>query len=246
MQYCAITDIGKKRISNQDCFRISKIGDYFISVVCDGMGGANGGDVAGTIAAQTFCDKLNEFIDLHTRTNEDFMQNAETFIQKAIASANEKVYKAALKNKELSGMGTTLVSCIIKKNDLLSINIGDSRLYHIQKNKMTALTVDHSLVQSLVDSGQITKKEAKKHPDKNIITRALGVEDTVIADITHHEITDGYLLLCSDGFSNFVEEKDVLKIISEKTDCIKKANKLMQHSLKKGGSDNITIVLIEI
>ena len=204
MEYYGVTDVGKRRHSNQDCFVLKDVCGYLVAVVCDGMGGANGGKIASEVACETFSDSLCTRIEEIYKEDPASLPGAlDKLIRSAIDSANDKIYKLSLKNRDLAGMGTTLVGCVLHGQDAAVFNIGDSGLYHVQGNDVKKLTKDHSLVQALIDAGQLTEAEAVHHPNKNVITRVVGVDEHVEADLAVHKIESGYLLLCSDGLSNY-------------------------------------------
>ncbi len=247
MEYFGITDVGKRRQSNQDCFALREVGGCLVAVVCDGMGGANGGKIASEIACETFTDHLCERIgELSEEGTEKLFSVLDRLVQTSVDLANEKIYKLSLKNKELSGMGTTLVGCVICKHKVVLFNIGDSCIYHVRGERVRKLTRDHSLVQTLIDSGQISPEEAAHHPNKNIITRVVGVDEHVKADISRINLSSGYLLLCSDGLSNYFTGPDLAFFVGEEGEVSQKAELLVNYANAKGGADNITAVLISL
>lgn len=247
MEYFGVTDVGKRRQSNQDCFSLRMVCDYLVAVVCDGMGGANGGKIASEVACETFCESLCTRIEeLHKEDPDAIPGILDKLIRTAIDAANDRIYKLALKNRDLAGMGTTLVGCVLHGQKLILFNIGDSCLYHVRGNKIRKLTRDHSLVQTLVDSGQLTQEEAIHHPNKNIITRVVGVDEHVEADLSRCTITSGYLLLCSDGLANYLSGPDLAFFLNEEGETREKAELLINYANAKGGADNITAVLIAL
>ena len=247
MDYFGVTNVGKRRQSNQDCFALRMVCDYLVAIVCDGMGGANGGKIASEVACETFCDSLCARIEeLHAANPDSVPGVLDKLIRNAIDTANDQIYKLALKNRDLAGMGTTLVGCVIHKNKVIIFNIGDSSLYHVRGNRIRKLTRDHSLVQSLIDSGQLTPEEAPYHPNKNIITRVVGVDDHVEADLSRCTISSGYLLLCSDGLSNYLSGPDLAFFLNEDGETQEKAELLINYANAKGGADNITAVVIAL
>lgn len=247
MEYYGVTDVGKRRQSNQDCFALRCVGDYVVAIVCDGMGGANGGKVASEVACETFCDSLCTHLEaLCAEAPESVASSLKRLIGNAVDAANEKIYKMSLKTRELAGMGTTLVGCVVRGHKITVFNIGDSCLYHVRGEKVKKLTRDHSLVQSLIDSGQISAEEAVHHPNKNIITRVVGVDEHVEADITQVTLASGYLLLCSDGLSNYLTGPDLAFFLEEEGTVPEKALLLINYANAKGGADNVTAVLIRL
>ncbi|MBQ9544191.1 MAG: Stp1/IreP family PP2C-type Ser/Thr phosphatase [Clostridia bacterium] len=245
-EYFGITDKGLKRASNQDCFAISSVKDYLIAVVCDGMGGVDGGNIASEMACDFYVEKLTDLVnsvDDPSIIDRDILSR---FISNAVSKANFEVYREALRVPALKGMGTTLVTCVIKDNMVLVGNVGDSRLYHITKYTVKQITKDHSFVQTLLDAGKITESEAAAHPNKNIITRAVGVEQNVQCDIEAHRPEEGYLLLCSDGLSNYIDKDYFIKTVNSRASLSEKCSQLVAFANSKGGADNITAVLIRL
>ncbi len=247
MEYFGVTDVGKRRQSNQDCFALRMVCDYLVAIVCDGMGGANGGKIASEVACETFCDVLCPRIEeLHAENPDSLPTVLDKIIRNAIDAANDQIYKLSLKNRDLAGMGTTLVGCVIHGHKVTLFNIGDSSLYHVRGEKIRKLTRDHSLVQTLVDSGEIKPEEAAHHPNKNIITRVVGVDEHVEADLSRCTIASGYLLLCSDGLSNYLSGPDLAFFLNEEGEIQEKAELLINYANAKGGADNITAVVIAL
>ena len=232
-------DIGKERSINQDAFFAGEISeDVAFAVVCDGMGGAN----AGEIASQTAVKTISEYIINSYRrkiTIRDFLK----ILKNALISANITIYDMALKDESLRGMGTTAVVAVIKGNEVAIAHVGDSRIYLVN-DEITQLTRDHSVVQTLIESGQITAEDAAVHPRKNVITRALGVEDDVAVDTAELVLQDNEtLLLCTDGLTNFVSVEDILKTFKE-NDIALVPEKLVELANEGGGGDNITAVTV--
>lgn len=239
MAFYGITDTGLKRKNNQDYFKTATIGNAEIAVLCDGMGGAAGGAVASKLAADNFM----EYID----KNAELLNNPDDIKQLLLDAgqfAHKSVYDCAGEYTELDGMGTTLVACIFISGILHIINAGDSRLYVLKGGQLQKLTKDHSLVQELIDKGKITTEEAKNHPYKNYIMRALGTEETLLYDYFIYTEEFEYVLLCSDGLYNFVSEDDIKEIISDKDKIENKLEKLIKTANDGGGGDNISAVLI--
>lgn len=247
MEYFGVTDVGKRRQSNQDCFALREVCGYLVAIVCDGMGGANGGKIASEVACEAFCDSLcGRIEELHADTPDSIPSILDKLIRKAIDAANDRIYKLAFKNRDLAGMGTTLVGCVIHEHKVVIFNIGDSSLYHIRGQKIRKLTRDHSLVQTLIDSGQLNPSDAAQHPNKNIITRVVGVDEHVEADLSRCTLTSGYLLLCSDGLSNYLSGPDLAFFLNEEGETQEKAELLINYANAKGGADNITAVVIAL
>ncbi len=257
MIYYGLTDIGKVRQTNQDSYAIKKLSDDVLAaIVCDGMGGARGGNIASETAIRHFLKSLEDKNVIDPAREKSFSDEEITAaLAHAVYDANEAVYRTAIENSELFGMGTTLVACIIHKNKLYAANVGDSRLYIDSGRKLTRISHDHSYVQFLIDVGDITPAEAKTHPYRNRITRAVGIQPDVDSDIFTVELEKypkAKILLCSDGLCGLVDERDIHRILSAAkfgTDpeslCRSRAVSLKDAALKSGGTDNITVVLIE-
>ena len=221
MIFSGRTDVGKKRLNNQDSFFAEKLCENAeLLVVCDGMGGANGGNVASALAAETFVNAVRERIApfIEKESGELVFEGklaAETVLTNAVEEANSAVFSRAGEDIELDGMGTTLVAALSVGSKVWVVNVGDSRLYLLSGGDCVQITHDHSFVQYLVDIGQITPGEAENHPNKNIITRAVGCAETVEADISELVLDSfpAYLLLCSDGLSNELKPKEIVEIV---------------------------------
>lgn len=236
----AKTDIGVKRHSNQDEYAIRNLNDgSVLAVVCDGMGGANAGNVASHIA----CQVITSFFERSFRLGLN-PEGLMALLQSAILSANIEVFNMASKNVELSGMGTTVVAAFVSKDFTVVSHVGDSRAYIIGDD-VTQLTRDHSVVQSLIESGKLTPEEAVIHPRRNVITRALGIEPDILVDSDEYDLKESdFLLLCSDGLSNFVSTDEMSQIFNKtKTEQI--ADELVKLANKNGGGDNITAVVVK-
>ncbi len=256
MFYYGTTDIGKTRVVNQDNFRIKEYSpDVTVAVVCDGMGGARGGGIASSLAVSAFIECLDESeADLVTRHSEDNTDEIfSDILLRAVERANTAVYTSSISSAELSGMGTTLVCALITPNRIYSVNVGDSRMYMCNKDAITQVTKDHSYVQYLVDIGRMSLKKAKKSTQRNIITRAVGTESTVEADLYTLSRKNGdhlsYILLCSDGLTNLVEPKEILSGLrihgNVTAEALKKAaTRFVDLANERGGSDNITVVVL--
>ncbi len=237
----AKTDIGIKRHTNQDDFAILKLSDdAILVVVCDGMGGANAGNIASGKATQV----IVSFFERSFRPGLD-SHGITALLQSAILSANIELYDMATKSEELKGMGTTVVAAFISKEFTVISHVGDSRAYLVS-DSVAQLTRDHSVVQSLVESGKLTPEEARIHPRRNVITRALGIEPEVLVDSDEYHLNEGeWLLLCTDGLSNFVSSEEIKEIYSRSgTEDV--AELLVNRANKNGGGDNITVVTVTV
>ena len=239
MQIFSKIDIGMVRSSNQDAYFTGELSDgAAFAVVCDGMGGAN----AGNVASETAVKGISEYLLKSYRTSMGVI-DIEKLLINAISSANIEIYDMSLKNPDLSGMGTTVVVAVVRNGRAVIAHVGDSRIYLISDD-IKQLTRDHSIVQSMIESGTITPNEAKKHPRKNIITRALGTEENVAVDSNVLDIDSGQsLLLCTDGLSNFVESAEIFDIF-KKNKIENVAELLVCTANKNGGGDNIAVVTI--
>ena len=239
MQIFSKTDRGRVRTDNQDAYFAGKITDDSVfAVVCDGMGGANAGNVASELAVR----HISEYVIRSYRDGMD-MTDTEKTLKNAIVSANISLYDKAVNNAELAGMGTTAVAAFVKDGTAVIAHVGDSRIYLVN-GEIKQLTRDHSVVQSLIESGKITPEDAKVHPRKNVITRALGAEENVAVDSDCLNLSNGdTLLLCSDGITNFLDDKDILKVF-QNNDISAVAERLVEEANENGGGDNITVVTV--
>lgn len=213
MFYYGQSDVGMHRKINEDSYWAENMWgqEATLLVVCDGMGGHKAGEVASRTAVETFCDMIISSPCLSYKID-DVKEELRRKISAAVKEANTKIYNLSKKYTEMSGMGTTLVAAIEYKGLLVVANIGDSRMYISTPAKTLQLSHDHSYVQHLIDSNIITKEEAKSYPRKNVITRAVGIGPQAEVDIFFSDLKtwgNGYLLLCSDGLSNYVSEKDI-------------------------------------
>lgn len=239
MQIFSKTDRGRVRTDNQDAYFAGKITDDAVfAVVCDGMGGANAGNVASELAVR----HISEYVIRSYRDGMDMTDTVKT-LKNAIVSANISLYDKAVNNAELAGMGTTAVAAFVKDGTAVIAHVGDSRIYLVN-GEIKQLTRDHSVVQSLIESGKITPEDAKVHPRKNVITRALGAEEDVAVDSDCLNLSNGdTLLLCSDGLTNFLDDKDILTVF-QNNDISAVAERLVEEANKNGGGDNITVVTV--
>lgn len=234
----SITDIGKKRKLNQDFVfsteqQIGNLSNLFI--VADGMGGHNAGDYASKYTVETICDEIEH----------SYEKNPIKILGKAIEEANTKLREKANENIELYGMGTTVVAATLIGEYLQVANVGDSRLY-IVNDKITQITVDHSLVEEMVRMGGMDPDVARIHPNKNIITRAIGACDTVDVDFFHVKLQKGdIVLMCSDGLTNMLEDEEIRMILSGQRDIVEKSEELVKAANNNGGKDNIAVILVE-
>ena len=240
MKFYAITDIGRKRELNEDYIYtsgqpIGALPNLFI--VADGMGGHKAGDYASMHTVDRFVEVIRELGEEH---------GVQDAINEAVTAANAYIYQRSRENSNLSGMGTTLVLASCIGNEAIVANIGDSRLYLVNDDAMTQITRDHSLVEEMVTLGGIDREMARNHPDKNIITRAVGVKEKVAADFFEVDLTKGdKLLLFSDGLTNMLRDEEIYQIIQENKELEQAAKALIDAANKNGGRDNIAVVLVE-
>ena len=233
-----VTDKGVIRSQNQDGYYLDVLSERLaVGVVCDGMGGARAGNIASLIAVETFVDTLKNL-----RPEQEEAPAAA--LDRAAVAANEAVFRRACTDPDCRGMGTTMVAVLVVEDTAYLLNIGDSRAYHIDRDGITRLTRDHSVVQELVDGGSLSSEESRNHPKKNIITRALGTQSSVNIDYFKVALVPGdKLLLCSDGLSNMLEEQQICALL-QKPDAAKAVDALIEASLDAGANDNVTAVLI--
>ena len=239
MKSYSITDVGQKRTVNQDFVFTSEtpVGNLpNLFVVADGMGGHKAGDFASSYAVEVLLSTIRE----------DENSNPVKIIRAAIETANTQLLREASDNEAMSGMGTTMVLVTIVGHYAYVANVGDSRLYLIDENKISQITKDHSLVEEMVRMGEISRDDARNHPDKNIITRALGAGRDVDVDFFDIRLTPGdILLLCSDGLSNMVPDEDIRQVIRTSETLEETGRRLVSMANDNGGRDNIAVVLVE-
>lgn len=236
----SITDIGKKRKLNQDyVFAMDRpLGNLpNIFIVADGMGGHNAGDYASKYTVETMKEEIER----------SFEKSPVRILGKAITAANDHIRKKAREDVALSGMGTTVVAATCLSDKYLEVaNVGDSRLYVVNDRKIEQITRDHSLVEEMIRMGGIDRESARSHPDKNIITRAIGAKDTVDVDFFNVELRPGdVVLMCSDGLTNMLEDEEIHMIMSSQESIKEKAEELVKAANNNGGRDNITVLIIE-
>ena len=241
MNAFGITDKGKVRSANQDAYRLSLSpdGEYVLAALCDGMGGVHGGEIASAVAADSFMQYAEDMLRREPKSD------AAQILREAAAYANLKVYDRAFRDESCRGMGTTLVAALVRPEDAAVVNIGDSRCYWLADGQLQQVTRDHSLVQSMVDRGLITEDEARSHPRKNVIMRAVGLERTIRSDIFRLDIRPGdALLLCSDGLTNMLEDREIFELSKHNPDPLSLGRALMAEALERGATDNVTVVII--
>ncbi|HIR41398.1 MAG TPA: Stp1/IreP family PP2C-type Ser/Thr phosphatase [Candidatus Egerieicola pullicola] len=234
------TDIGRHRSSNQDEFAYSILNERVcFGLVCDGMGGENGGQVASAIAAQTIYEILHDHL-----TPELTDEQVKAVLVQAVSRANEAIYRRSLQQPEYLGMGTTAVVAAVLDGKGYVVHVGDSRAYRFKAGELSQITKDHSLVQSLVEQGKITQEQAKDHPQKHMITRAVGVASKVDIDfVCLGDIGSGSILLCSDGLSGLCDQAEMEEILLS-TPPNQVCEALVDQANQNGGFDNITAVYL--
>lgn len=245
MKLFGLTHVGRVRKDNQDSYAFRQLDDEMaVMVVCDGMGGEQAGNVASAVAVETFSAAVET--ELAGGIPDD-PGHREDVLASACQKANRKVYELARDNPEYRGMGTTLVAVLVLPEESYVVNVGDSRCYLLENGMIRQITVDHSVVQLLVDRGEITAEEARVHPKKNLITRALGVERTVSCDLIRVENEPGSrLLLCSDGLSNVLSDTVLAQEAGKEADPEQLCRRLLGMTLEQGAPDNVTVVLAQL
>ena len=243
MQSWGLTDPGCVRKQNQDAFRFEQLDRHtLLCVVCDGMGGAKSGNVASSLAVEVFAEEIRRCWKPGMESD-----RIDQMLKSAVKLANFTVFDQAAQFEEFSGMGTTLVAALIRDNKATLVNVGDSRVYGINRSGIRLLTKDHSLVQMMVDRGDLTAEVAKSYPGKNLITRAVGTEPMVMCDIYHKEVSKGdYLLLCTDGLSNVMDDQEILFEVVHGVNKQHCCQRLLDIAKNRGAPDNVTSVLVLI
>ena len=241
MRIWGITDTGLVRRENQDAYATAVIADCTVAIVCDGMGGTNGGHTASTVAVDTLLQQLQTA--LHHGMD---WQQIKAVVLQAIAQANLDIRTRAAEDESLSRMGTTLVCAVCRDAEAEVFNVGDSRSYLINEDGIRQVTRDHSVVENMVERGDITPAQARRHPSRNLITRALGPDAQVEADSFRVPWQQGdFLLLCSDGLVNTVTDQEMLFEVMHEQDLDGCLDRLLAKSKEQGAPDNVTIVLLQ-
>lgn len=243
MQCWGLSDPGCVRTQNQDAYQIEQLDrNTTLCVVCDGMGGAKSGNVASTLAIDVFVQEIR-------RTWKSGMdpELIDQMLQNAVKLANFTVFDQAMQLEEFNGMGTTLVALLIHHKTVTVINVGDSRAYCVNRYGIRQLTRDHSLVQLMVERGELTPERARSYPGKNYITRAIGTEAVVMCDLFHLDVERGdALLLCSDGLSNMMEEQEILFEVIHGVNKQNCCQRLLDIAKNRGAPDNVTSIFVLI
>lgn len=248
LEYYGLTDVGRKREKNEDSYLIDIKHKLF--VVADGMGGHLGGEYASRMAVNTvegIIESLEDDPDMTLQMDDEIVPgDYKSWLRYAIQVASHKVYEKARVDNSLHGMGTTTVLLFFKQNRVYVANVGDSRGYLMREGTISQLTQDHSLVGEQLRAGMITESEVRAHKLKNIITRSVGFQEDVEIDVEARPIKEGdTFLLCTDGLSNLLEDREIKEIVSDNT--IKNAcHQLVDIANERGGDDNITVVMVRV
>ena len=243
MQSWGLTDPGCVRTQNQDAYAMEQLDrNTLLCVVCDGMGGAKSGNIASTLAVDVFVQEVRR-----TWTSSMTQEKINQMLHSAVKLANFTVFDQSQQFEEFDGMGTTLVAVLLKNRHATVVHVGDSRAYRVNSDGIWQMTRDHSLVQMMVERGELTQEMAKTYPGKNFITRAIGTEPIVVCDISHLELAKGeFLLLCSDGLSNVLDEQEMLFEIVHGVNHGDCCQRLLEIAKKRGAPDNVTSVLVMV
>ena len=241
MDLWGTTNSGKVRRQNQDVFKIlfDEERNVAVLLVCDGMGGARAGNVASALAAESFMHHMGIYIEDIGMQSDVAMKMAD-----AVLAANKAVYEKSNQRDDYYGMGTTLVAAISTSDGEVVVNVGDSRVYHVTPENISQITKDHSVVEDMVSRGDLTRAEARRHPNKHLITRALGTSVDEEPDVFFLSLNPGeYILLCSDGLTNVVLDSEILYELQKSSTVRACCEKLVEMALSRGAPDNVTAVL---
>ena len=243
MQYWGLTDPGCVRTQNQDAFAMEQLDrNTALCVVCDGMGGAKSGNIASSLAMDVFVQEVRR-----TWTASMTQEKINQMLHSAVKLANFTVYDQAQQFEDFDGMGTTLVAVLVHNRHVTVAHVGDSRAYRVNSEGIWQMTRDHSLVQMMVERGELTQDMAKTYPGKNFITRAIGTEPIVMCDVANLELSKGeFVVLCSDGLSNVLDDQEILFEVVHgvnQQDC---CQRLLDIAKNRGAPDNVTSVLIAV
>ena len=241
MQSWGLTDPGCVRKQNQDAYRIEQLDrSTMLCIVCDGMGGAKSGNIASSLASEVFVEEVKR--SWMPGMDQD---KTDQMLRSAVKLANFTVFDQSAQFEEFEGMGTTLVAALVRGKMATVVNVGDSRCYGINRSGIRQISKDHSLVQLMVDRGELTPEMSKTYPGKNLITRAIGTEPIVMCDLFHQEVSKGdYLLLCSDGLSNMMDDQEILFEVVHGVNKKQCCKRLLNIAKNRGAPDNVTGILI--
>lgn len=236
------TDIGKIRDNNQDAYYISQKEDRFLFIIADGMGGHKAGETASNMAIDIISNSLKDLLENLVIGDKEIQDK----IKNAIYEANNKIYIKSMEDEEFSGMGTTVTLAYVTDKNIFIGHAGDSRAYVLKNDILSQITNDHSLVEELIRNGSISKEEARHHPQRNIITRAVGTSNEIETDlIVRPKNKDEILLLCTDGLTNMLDDDEIKDTLIINKDIQKACEELIKLSNDKGGFDNITILAVK-
>ena len=243
MQFWGVTDPGCVRTQNQDTYQMEQLDrNALLCVVCDGMGGAKSGNVASSLAVDVFAQEVRRVY--HAGMTQ---QEIDQMMEGAVKLANFTVYDQSQQFEEFSGMGTTLVAVLVHNLEVTAVNVGDSRAYCVNRNGIRQITVDHSVVQMMIERGELTPEQAKTYPGKNYITRAVGTEAAVLSDLYHMDLEKGdCLLLCTDGLSNLMDDQEILFEVVHGVNKQYCCQRLLEIAKNRGAPDNVTGVLVQV
>lgn len=246
MELWGITDSGKVRKHNQDVFQTLSNEEKGVAVlvVCDGMGGANAGNIASKLAADAFMAHISG--EISNMENSCCQREIAKIMTNAVLAANAAVYDKSMQSEEFAGMGTTLTAAISTSDGEVVANVGDSRMYHVTKSNISQITRDHSVVEDMIERGEITRNEARRHPSRNLITRALGTGVYEPPDIFFLNLNSGdFIILCSDGLSNIVLDSEMQFELLRGETARESCEVLVDMALERGAPDNVTAVILK-
>ena len=241
MQFWGLTDTGCVRSQNKDAYHVEQLDrNTVLAVVCDGMGGAKSGNIASSLTVDVFVEEVRR-----SYSSGLDQEGVNQMLRSAVKLANFTVFDQAKQFEEFDGMGTTLVAVLIRNRRMTVIHVGDSRAYKVNEDGIWQLTKDHSLVQMMVERGELTPEMARTYPGKNFITRAIGTEPMVLCDISHRDLEKGdFVLLCSDGLSNMMDEQEILFEVVHGVNKQYCCQRLLDIAKNRGAPDNVTSVFI--
>lgn len=238
-------DIGRKRNQNEDSVFVSNtpIGSLpNLFIVADGMGGHRAGAIASNLAIEALCAYIEAHKNVVFQTEEDLLQ----LLKRGIAHANYVIYKKSKDNPSYQGMGTTMTLCTMSSQYAYVAHVGDTRLYAISEQEINQVTVDHSLVQEMLDQGYITKEDMQEHPQRHVITRAVGTYEQVKVDTTKYALHNAeYMLLCSDGLTTMMDDEQIKKLFYKDYSVDKVLDQLIETANAEGGADNIAVIIVK-
>lgn len=243
MRFVVKSDVGKKRTVNEDRAEVYKYSDQVaLAVIADGMGGHNAGDVASGMLVHKLMESFKEIVSDPEFGNREFRKE---WLHETVLKINQEIFQYSLDNPACNGMGTTLDAALLFEGSCLVCHVGDSRVYVMSRGKAEQITRDHSFVNALVESGEISEEQAEKHPQKNLILKAIGSEKAITPDFFEFEVEgESILLLCSDGLSNKLSGQEILSVIETTEDLESTGNELIRQANELGGEDNISLIIL--